>query len=372
MPVNMSQNSLNNLVPGRLPASVDYAGRDLVVAAIAEKLAPDFLDDDVIRFHLGKVWDFEVTEAVRAAVVQRKALQVYNAFVSIVSGELVDGRDVSLNGFATFESIRPPDGWEVGIERGSYAFRVILPSDARVSERRAAAVLPGWDGVLASEYAPAGATYAAGTVTEYNASTATYTVINGSVVKKTGADLGLNVGVRVTAVGTDGVSRTYAVGGVNLVVWCERQLRPIENSDDLQLYLLPVANQEARAAAERVGLSAEYIAENVGRDLPMVASEWPVVAARTLDDVSEGDLSWEFFVGVLPDVAAQAFPRSRQIIRASGRVFEVRRVPPAEFKAHFGYQEDYLRSIGAWPEPTRGGGPRVRTIFRQEVIDAVQ
>lgn len=90
----MSENSLANLVPGQKPGR--DSGRALLVAAIAAALAPDFAGDDSIRFQLAKVWDFEVTPAVRAYVVNAVAERVLNALIAGVVGAPEGGRVVAI------------------------------------------------------------------------------------------------------------------------------------------------------------------------------------------------------------------------------------------------------------------------------------
>lgn len=373
--MEVSEISLANLVPG--PKGDRFAGVDLIIAAIAETVAPEFASDEAVRFELNKVFDFVVTPAVRAAVVERKARRIFNAIFKIMRDQIVGGEVVSINGFATIWRDKPAEGWPVGIERGSYSMRAIRPADIKIRETRTAALMPGnWTGQgLAAEYKMEGMTYSEGTTHEYNSSTGVSTLINGSVIGVSGADIGLFNSALVTAVGADGVSREYPVGGLSIVVYVERQLRLVVNQwggADLQMYYLPVSDQAARLAAARVGKSELEIEANLGWTVAMGAHEWPRIAGKRVDQQIYSDIDWEFFRGMPAANILEAYPRVRTVIRVYSTVYEVRRIAPEVFKANFGFKETYLKSIGAWPERSRNFGNIVSADFRQEFIDAIQ
>lgn len=367
-----SEISLENLQPG--PKGDWQAGRNLILAAISAALVEDFQDDEAVRFELGKVFDFVVTEAARAAVVERKAVQVYNAIFNGISAAIVGGDVVSLNGFATMQKNEIVEGWEVGIERGTNAYYPILPTDDRIRETRTAEIVAGsWAGeTLAAEYIVPGETFSAGTVVEHNSSTGVDTVINGSIRAVSGTAIGIRSSVLVTALGDDAVTRTYGTGALSIVVYVERQLRPLPNGD-LQMWYLPVGDQQARIDAARVGISPESIEAHLGDTVPMGVGEWGRIAGRDYSFGSASDLSWEFFRGIPAAAILAAYPKTASVVRAwGGRTFDVKRIPPAIYRAQFGWQEAYLKSIGAWPERTRNRLNGVACNFRAEFIEAVQ
>lgn len=373
--MDISENSLANLVPG--PKGDRFAGVDLIIAAIAETVAPEFASDEAVRFELNKVFDFVVTPAVRAAVIKRKSERIFNAIFKIMRDEIVSGVPVSINGFATIWRDKPEEGWPISIERGSYSMRPIMPADIKIRESRAAAVMPGnWTGQgLAAEYEIAGMTYAEGTTHDYNSSTGVSTLINGSVIAVSGDVIGLFNSALVTAVGSDGISRQYPVGVLSIVVYVERQLRPVTNQYGgvyLQMYYLPVADQAARLAAARAGKGPGEIAANLGGFVPMGPDEWGLIKDREVTSLDPIEISWESFRGITADKILAAYPRVRTVIRVYSTVYEVRRIPPEVYRANFGFRETYLKSIGAWPERSRNSGNIVSADFRKEFIDAIQ
>ena len=344
--MEVSETSLANLVPG--PKGDRFAGVDLIIAAIAETVAPEFADDEAVRFELNKVFDFVVTPAVRAAVVERKARRIFNAIFKIMRDQIVSGEVVSVNGFATIWRDKPDEGWPIGIRRSSGTMRPIRPSDVKIRETRTAAVMPGnWTGQgLAAEYRMEGMTYAEGTTHFLDPSTGVSTLINGSVVGVSGAEIGLFNSALVTAVGGDGVSRQYPVGELSIVVYVERQLRLEVNQGggaDEQMYYLPVADQAARIAAARVGKSPEEIEANLGWTVAMGVGEWGRMVSRGFESQNATDISWEFFRGLPASKILESYPRVKTIIRADYSVYEVRRIDPRviALKCHL-----------FWPEPS--------------------
>lgn len=373
--MDVSEASLANLVPG--PKGDRFAGVDLIIAAIAETVAPEFADDEAVRFELNKVFDFVVTPAVRAAVVERKARRIFNAIFKIMRDQVVSGDVVSVNGFATIWRDKPDEGWPIGIRRSSGAMRPIRPSDIKIRETRTAAEMPGnWTGQgLAAEYEIEGMTYPEGTTHIRDSVNEPYTLVNGSVIAVSGAVLGLFNSAMVTATGSDGISRQYPVGSLSIVVYVERQLRPVMNQYggvDLQMYYLPVVDQAARIAAARVGKSMEEIEENLGWTVAMGVEEWGRVASRGFESQDAVSIGWEYFRGLPASKILESYPRVRTIIRADFSIYEVRRIDPEVYRANFGWQRSYLESIGAWPERSRNFGNIVSVDFRQEFIDAIQ
>ena len=373
--MEVSETSLANLVPG--PKGGRFAGVDLIIAAIAETVAPEFADDEAVRFELNKVFDFVVTPAVRAAVVERKARRIFNAIFKIMRDQVVSGDVVSVNGFATIWRDKPDEGWPIGIERLSHSMRPIKPNDIKIRETRTAAVMPGnWTGQgLAAEYKIEGMTYPEGTTHIRDSVNEPYTLVNGSVIAVSGAVLGLFNSATVTAVGSDGVSRQYPVGSLSIVVYVERQLRPVMNQYggvDLQMYYLPVVDQAARLAAARVGKSAAEIEKNLGFTVAMGVGEWWRVVDREVSSLEPVEISWEGFRGIPADKIMAAYPRVSTVIRVYSSVYDVRRIAQEVYRANFGFQEAYLKSIGAWPERSRNTGNIVSVDFRQEFIDAIQ
>lgn len=350
----------------------DYSGRDLVVAAIVEAILPELASDDEVRFQLNKVFDFEVTEEVRTALAEKKALQVYAAMISAIFKKLVEGEAVSINEFATFFVVPAPDGWEVGVIHGSTTMRVLLPSDVRALEVRTARVKGGsWSGQsLAPEYRFFGE-YAEGVTHEYDAAARSWVPINGSVRILAGEDLGVFNEAIVTAVGSDGIEREYVSGGLSIHVAVTRWLVDSETSDDQDVICIPVADQGAALAVER-GLMGGFILENLGKTIPMGVNEWDMVKSRVPND-DPAAAADESFWGMPAQNVLQAYPRLKGVVRdEAGGTWEVRAIGEDAFRAAFGYREENLKLIGAWPERVRNKGNAVRADFRPAFVEAMQ
>ncbi len=88
------------------------AGKNLILAAIVEALRHTVQDDDAVRKHLCKVSDFEVTEAARLKVLDDKARRVYQTIFGKIRDKVIEREVVSINDFATFTVVSPPDGVE--------------------------------------------------------------------------------------------------------------------------------------------------------------------------------------------------------------------------------------------------------------------
>lgn len=371
--------SLDNLIPGRKPSNkpaLDAAGRALLVAAIGDAISADFADDAVIRFQLCKVDDFEVTAAVRAAVIEKKALEIFGAMISIMKKELENkaGGVVSINGFARFSVDAVDDGVEAGFSSSGSVQVALLPTFEKYYENRSAVVTPGnWTGGAVADKTVEPAVQA-GQTTYYDGATASYKPWTVPVLAVAGSFMGVANSVTVTASEVGGAGqRIYVKGGLNIKVFVSRELVQHGSGDQGLLYkVLP--GQLAKITAERVaaGWSAEYVAAEIGRAIPMSIDEWGVVAARGAAWPGATRAAWEDFVGVPASGILAAYPRRVKMVRHLGQSWEVHKISMSEFKAHFSYQENYLLSVGAWPADPADKKRTVQVLFRPEFIDAVQ
>lgn len=365
-----------NLIPG---PKIDYSGRDHIVSAIKESLIDEYQDDEKVRHILCKVDDFEVTDEVRDHVVNKVARRVYESIFNTIKNELSKRRDVSINGFARFKVEKPSDLVKVcyrspGMLHGE-AMRPLFADDAIYSETRSASIKAGsWQGGGANTQYIRQSYLPAGTTSLYDEASATWYPVEKNGYWEGAGLFGIYNAVRVSAVGSDGITRGYEVGGLAIMRYVNRYTRPSEVNDDLDLIIEARGDELSQAISSRQsrGLTEEYLAENLGDRESIVPDEYAKLLGKSVFDLPQNSIKNEIFFGIPAENILEAYPKTVNIVRDYGGLvtYDIIEVKYEVFRAQFEYLKNYLIGRDSWIEPPRRGN-RVVVDFRQDFASEI-
>lgn len=349
--MDVSENSLANLVPGRVTTRAQrVAGKNMIIGKIIEALRPSVQDDDSVRRFLCKAWDFEVTEAARLKVLRGKAEAVYSAIFDGIKNKVAGGEAVSINGFATFRKVVQPTEIEVALWGGtvySGTFYPILPTDKIITVNRTARMGPqSWDGVTIGDEYDLDYYCASFDDTEYDA-------VRGIYIPWQGRRWGVSLSqyAYVDSVASDGVESSKLWYHTTQTLYGNITLRE-GYPGRWDMYLIVSAQDKQEFIAKR-----------------------ELLKSKKLEDLEARSVARGAIGGVCVDEFLRAWPMKRRLVVSEGTVtkrMELLTVTPEEYRVIFGWDEYRMRQNGTWRERVRNFGNSVEVKFRDEFIEATQ
>lgn len=355
----------------------NYAGQNRIIAALVKHLRDEGITDEEVRYQLGKIDEFEVSDAARIEVLERKARKIYGAIFSTITKKLAKREVVSISGFARFENVGNGDAVLVAKTDGGRGWTVINKNDQIYMERRTASVpLNLWEGGAVRDRVDANA-LAEGVTHYYDANTARSYPWDVDMWVS-GAFMNLVTGVDITATSKFGYQRNWQVGGLAIMIYVRRYRRPSGSGDqDLVYSAYPGQGARLWAAIKAAfpNVPDKELRAGMGRTYAASIDDYAMMAARGLDYLSEEAVASEDVVGVTARAAVAGWPRSvRMVAKSNGgnlTHYEVGEVSVEEFVATWGWDEARLRADGSWPERSRNFRRGVRATFRPAFVAGV-
>lgn len=352
----MNPASLANLRAGNVRnRAAELAGERAMLKAVEDAIKAEPVTDAHIRWALGKVDDFEVTPAVRAAWFKERAARFYRVVINRIVSKVSEREAVSLRGLGRFEVVDPDTSIEVGMSIPDGGLSLLADSEERIRETRTAYVLPGsWSWpfqvgpVFSGGAFPADATVAGWGLDGLQVS-------SGAIVRIRAADVGVFNAYAVRGEGADGVIRERWVNSwywsFTLAVRCS--WGPVVNGEKELIFTM--------LQDQRAGLPVGQVC----------VDDWEAISARRLEDWPMQQAAREQLTGLSAAEAVRAYPREVTIVRRDGGVVDVKRIQADEFRAAFGWREDELRAAGKWPIPDVLPVPRIRFTADRALVTTI-